>query len=118
MSVLVESQIDVRRVAGSPVRSRRALLDGDRRPCAQMRFVPTRAGGPRQPASPLPGAYYQVVASAAAASPASTRSVAGREEITLTDRGLVVMMIGLTLAVLLGVWIVVSQYLALAPGLA
>ena len=41
-----------------------------------------------------------------------------KKVITPTVSGVVVMMIGFTLAVLLGVWIVVSQYLALAPGLA
>ena len=38
--------------------------------------------------------------------------------VALAADKVVVMMIGFTLAVLLGVWIVVSQYLALAPGLA
>ena len=117
MSILVDGQINGRRAAGSPVRSRHLrLVDDGQRPCAQVRYVPTRAGLPRQPKRPLAGASYSVVRSAASGR-AVVRPTAAGGELRLTDRGLAVMMAGFALAVVLGSWVIVSQYLALVPGL-
>lgn len=116
MSVLIDGQASAGFAAGSPARPRRLKLvaDGDR-PCAQMRYVPSRECGPRQPARPLAGAPYSITAvcrtlvrEAEQRQPAS-----GRAGLTLSDRGLAAVMIGFALAVVLGAWMIVSQYLAL-----
>lgn len=81
-------------------------------PAAQMWRPGAPGGRPLQPAGPL----YSVACGGAAIQAQAVRFATtdhARGRWTLSERGLVVMMIGFAMAILLGAVVVVQQYLAL-----
>ena len=111
MSILVDDRVDRQRASGSSAHRRHSSVQ---RPNARMRYLPVRPGSAEQPARPLAGVSYPV---ARTDIPRRTvpRVARAESDLELTDRGLAVLMIGFAIAVVLGAWVIVSQYLALVP---
>lgn len=117
MSVITADRIIVnRRHAGSPVRVRTTRRQGDRRrPWTQAWHPGSPGGRPVQPSTPISALGNP---SAMLASQTRLRTQASQEatgQWHLTERGLAVIMAGFTLALLLGAYVVIAQYLALVP---
>lgn len=114
MSTVTISRAKARPVTPGRSTASRASLAArrhDRRRPRLQAWHPTNPGGrPRQPGLPLAAASYQV-------SDASSAHASSQQVWRLTDRGLAVIMASFTLALLLGSFVVVTQYLALGAGI-